>query len=185
MNTENQCDSKTDPPPSDEVRLNFQPGLGSISQPPAYQLVHEHQLGGYSYPPGYQSVPMNNLYNQQISIPASIPNTQQTGIPGNGTSQVIVTQPGQIPCIIVNQQRPADYLCPSLLACFCCFWPTGLVAIYFAIMANSLADKGQMKDAKIMSNYSRNLMIVSVVLGIIGIVFYIMYTSGMLSKNGY
>ncbi|XP_045206844.2 uncharacterized protein LOC123559090 [Mercenaria mercenaria] len=175
MKTENmQCDSKTDQLPYDE------PGLGSLSQPSDCQPVQEHQLGGYSYPPGYQFVPIGSLYNQQSNIPLRIPNKQQTGIPIKGTSQVIVTQPGQIIRVVV---RPADYRCLSLVACLCCFWPTGLVAIYFASMANSMADNGQMKDAKIMSNCSGIFMIVSVVLGLI-VFFCIMYRYGMLWTNG-
>jgi hypothetical protein len=43
----------------------------------------------------------------------------------------IVHQPGAAGHVIY-QSRPRDYMAASIFACFCCFWPTGLCAIYFA-----------------------------------------------------
>lgn len=88
------------------------------------------------------------------------------------TTAVIVSQPGVAGAVIVRP-RPPDYMLSSVIACLCCFWPTGLCAIYFASQANSLAAQGDMEGATRMSNNARNLMISSIVIGVIWITLVI------------
>lgn len=147
--------------------------------PPSYDQLQ----GGYpqqqSYPAGYQPVSGGQQYGQpQYGQPGQPPYGQpgqpMYGQPGQPytTQQVIVSQPGQAG-VIVTQPRPPDYMIPSVLACLCCFCPTGLCAIYYASRANTLAAEGDMAEATRMSNNARNLMITSVVIGVAWIILVI------------
>ena len=44
----------------------------------------------------------------------------------------VATQPRTATYPILVAQRPRDWIVPAVLACLCCFWPTGICAIYYA-----------------------------------------------------
>ncbi|XP_060575770.1 proline-rich transmembrane protein 1-like [Ruditapes philippinarum] len=95
--------------------------------------------------------------------------------PGFGqTTTVVMTQPGYAGQVVA-MPRPPDYICGSIFACLCCFWPTGLLAIFYAYRARKLAAEGDMVGATSMANYARNLMITSIVIGVIWVVFVIVF----------
>jgi uncharacterized membrane protein YqaE (UPF0057 family) len=59
----------------------------------------------------------------------------QIKVPGTSIFfQVVTTQP--VAGVVTVGTRPPDYLIPSILACLCCFWPTGIFAIYYALRVN-------------------------------------------------
>ncbi|XP_060570119.1 proline-rich transmembrane protein 1-like [Ruditapes philippinarum] len=168
MSTDNLMDSKSDlPPPYEAVTDDSQLETPSTVQFPAHQPHPHPTVDGYTYQPGYQPLQAQSGY---------IPNIHPNGGSEKGMSQVVVCQPVPVQVVGASQQKPPDYLCPSILACLCCFWPTGISAIFFSCVASSLASKGHMEDARIMSNHSRNMLIATVVLGILFIAGYVIYT---------
>ncbi|XP_060592299.1 proline-rich transmembrane protein 1-like [Ruditapes philippinarum] len=98
----------------------------------------------------------------------------QTGYTHQSSTVVVVTQPGYAGQVEA-MPRPPDYICGSIFACLCCFWPIGLVAIYYAWRARKLAARGDMVGATSMANSARNLVITSIVIGIIWIVIVIVF----------
>lgn len=125
--------------------------------PPAYE---EQNKGVPSaYPPPGTGYPSQG-YAQ--------PGYGQTGYTHQSTTAVVVTQPGYAGQVVA-MPRPPDYMIGSIMACLCCFWPTGLCAIYYASQASKLSAEGDMVGATNMANSARNLMITSIVIGVIWI----------------
>ncbi|XP_060577873.1 calcium-binding protein P-like [Ruditapes philippinarum] len=145
-----------------------QPPYGQPGQPP-YGQPGQPPYGQPGQPPYGQ--PGQPPYGQPGQPPYGQPPYGQPGQP-YATQQIVVSQPGQAG-VIVTQPRPPDYMIPSVLACLCCFCPTGLCAIYYANRANTLAADGDMIEAQRMSNSARNLMITSVVIGVAWIILVI------------
>lgn len=125
---------------------------------------------GYSHASGYQPVPQG--YAQQ-----GYPQTQHYGnqpMYGGQGQTVVVAQPVPSTMIVTTAQpRPSNWLIPAILACLCCFWPTGICAIVAACNANSAADSGNMQSAEQSARTARNLTILTVVLGVICVVIII------------
>jgi hypothetical protein len=72
-------------------------------------------------------------------------------------------------------QAPKNYLVWSILVTlFCCLIP-GIVAIVFSAQVNGLWAQGRYADAQKASARARTWVIISAVLGAIGIVFSIIY----------
>ena len=61
-----------------------------------------------------------------------------------------------------------------MVTLFCCLIP-GIVAIVFSAQVNGLWAQGRYAEAQKMSDRARTWVIISVVLGLIGIVFSIFY----------
>lgn len=99
----------------------------------------------------------------------------QAGQPGyqQGQPTVVVAQPVATTAIVSSTPRPPDYMIPSILVCLFCFWPTGIAAIYFSSRANSMVAEGNMSEAQRFSRNARNLLIASIVAGVIWIVIVI------------
>jgi hypothetical protein len=77
-------------------------------------------------------------------------------------------------------QAPKNYLVWSILVTlFCCLVP-GIVAIVYSAQVNGLWGQGRYADAQKASDRARTWVIISVVLGIIGIAISIYYAT----KNG-
>ncbi|KAH3832507.1 hypothetical protein DPMN_105797 [Dreissena polymorpha] len=90
----------------------------------------------------------------------------------------IVTQP--FPTIgIVMQTRLPNNMAVAVFVCFCCFFPTGLVAVVFAFKVSSQARSGDYEKASRNATNVRNLVIASV---IIGLIIYVS-TSGLLTAG--
>ncbi|XP_062592942.1 proline-rich transmembrane protein 1-like isoform X1 [Saccostrea cucullata] len=119
----------------------YQPPGGATGQYPGYQYPPK---GSSTGPYSYQHVP---------------------GAPQRLTHNVVVSQPG--PAIMVIS-RPArqDWTIPAILSCLCCFWPTGIFAIFAACKANAAAASGNDEEAQVQSNRARSLVVTTVVIGI-------------------
>ncbi|KAH3838053.1 proline-rich transmembrane protein 2-like [Dreissena polymorpha] len=128
-------------------RQHSQPQLQQQPQPPAYthQQVYYGQQQGYGQQAGYV----------------------QQGYGGAQRPVVVLAQPQ--PSSVPVGQRPRDFLVPSIFACFCCFWPTGAAAIYFAMESKNALNSGDITNANRYSVIARNLMISSIVIGVIWI----------------
>ncbi|KAH3824275.1 protein SPEC3-like [Dreissena polymorpha] len=120
-------------------------------------------------PPPYEAPPQTQPgygYDQQYGMPR----VQQYGLPmTHNQSTVIVTQPFPTMGVVV-QPRPPDYTVASVLVCLFCFFPTGVAAIIFAMMASSQASGDEYQEARRSSTIARNLVIASLVIGIIAYV---------------
>ncbi|XP_060574713.1 trafficking regulator of GLUT4 1-like isoform X3 [Ruditapes philippinarum] len=119
---------------------------------------------GVDAPPPYQPgiPPPQQGYGQQ-------PYPMQPQYGHNTNTTVVVNQP-QTGTIIIQQRHP-DYMVPSICACLCCFFPTGILAIYYAYEANNLARDGDYEGARKMSDMARRLMVASVIVGVISLFF--------------
>ena len=168
MSEQNQ--EKSPPPPynpnaqygQQQHQGDGQPPQG-YSQPAAYQPVHQD----YAQPQGY---------GQQGYQPQGYQQPHQYGkqpaYGGQPQQHIVIAEPA--PTVIVDYQpRPTNYLIPAIFACLCCFWPTGICAIIAANNANSAADSGDMAHAEEKTRTARNMIIVTVVLGVICIIFTI------------
>ncbi|XP_063401474.1 proline-rich transmembrane protein 1-like [Mytilus trossulus] len=143
------------------------------SQPQGYGQPPPPQ--GYSHASGYQPVPQG--YAQQGYPQQGYPQTQQYGkqpMYGGQGQTIVVSQPVPSTMIVTTaQSRPSNWLIPAILACLCCFWPTGICAIVAACNSNSAADSGNMRSAEQSARTARNLTILTVVLGVICVVVII------------
>ena len=146
--------------------------------PPLYKYGQQQHQGdgqppqGYSQPAGCQ--PVFQSYGQQGYQPQGYQPHQYGKQPAYGgqPQQHFIAEP--VPNVIADYQpRPTNYLTPAILACLCCFWPTGICAIIAASNANSAADRGDMAHAEAKTITARNLLILTVVLGVIFLVFTI------------
>ncbi|XP_045204750.2 uncharacterized protein LOC123557378 [Mercenaria mercenaria] len=151
-----------------------QPPYGQPGPPPYGQPGQPPYVQPGQPPYGQPGQPPYGPHWQPGQPPYGQPGQPPYGPPGQpySTQQVVISQPGQTG-MIITQPRPPDYMIPSILACFCCFCPTGLCAIYYAHRASQLAREGDMAEATRMSNNARNLMITSVVIGVAWIVLVI------------
>lgn len=91
---------------------------------------------------------------------------------GHNTNTTVVVNQPQTGTIIIQPRHP-DYMVSSILACLCCFWPTGICAIYYANEANNLARVGDFDGARRMSDNARRLMVTSVIVGIILVILFV------------
>ncbi|KAH3833683.1 synapse differentiation-inducing gene protein 1-like isoform X1 [Dreissena polymorpha] len=130
----------------------------------------EHQQQEQQHPPTYNQLAIN--YRQPRG------NQQQDGYVQQGYAAasgrvVVSSQPQPIVVYAATVPPPADCFGWSLLACFCCFFPTGSVAIYYAMEARTAWANGDRENAHRYSEYARNLVITSVVIAKIWIIIVV------------
>ena len=70
-----------------------------------------------------------------------------------------------IPC-------PSNYLVFSILTTLFCCLPTGIVAIIYSCKVSSLYNENRMQDAQQASQWALRWNIVSIILGIVGLLLY-------------
>ncbi|XP_045205361.1 proline-rich transmembrane protein 1-like [Mercenaria mercenaria] len=143
--------------------------------PPLYPEPSKGFSGQYGTDFGGANTTQGNAYPPQTgaypSQGGAYPAQSGYGFSQQTTTAVVMTQPNTRQ--VVAMPRPPDYMVASIFACLCCFWPTGLCAIYYAAQASRLAAEGDMAAATSMSNNARNLMISSIVIGVIWIALVI------------
>ncbi|XP_062571237.1 proline-rich transmembrane protein 1-like [Saccostrea cucullata] len=66
----------------------------------------------------------------------------------------------------ISRTARQDWTIPAILSCLCCFWPTGIFAIFAACKANAAAANGNDEEAQVQSNRARSLVVTTVVIGI-------------------
>ncbi|XP_061177688.1 proline-rich transmembrane protein 1-like [Saccostrea echinata] len=86
--------------------------------------------------------------------------------PASGPHNVVVTQPGPATGV-VPQPHQRDWMVPAILTCFCCFWPTGIVAILFAYKAKQAASSGDVLEAEVQTKRARLFVFISLAVGIV------------------
>ncbi|XP_052064504.1 trafficking regulator of GLUT4 1-like [Mytilus californianus] len=65
------------------------------------------------------------------------------------------------------ESEPRDYMCSAMMACICCCWPLGLIAMYFANSANDARAQGHFEEAKKKNRLAKVMIISSVISGIL------------------
>ncbi|XP_034333582.2 proline-rich transmembrane protein 1 isoform X4 [Magallana gigas] len=148
MSTENLLE----PPPSYNEATNQNDQL---------QLTYENQNpGSNQHPspsdtqyPGNQYQPQYNAHGQEKTS--------------------MVTQPGAM----VMERAPVthNWMGPAVLACLCCFWPTGICAIIAASNANEAAAYGDVLEAERQSRRARSYVTTSFLIGITLIAIVVVY----------
>ncbi|KAK3753570.1 hypothetical protein QZH41_017852 [Actinostola sp. cb2023] len=126
-----------------------QPGYPPLGQPgnpphsqPEYPLLGQP---GYGYPSSYTQQPM--------------PSGSVT------TTNVIVVQACRPR--VIGAVYPSDYNGLAWFACLCCFFPTGIVAIYNAHRSRDEALLGDLDAANYYSQKAKTLSYISIVIGIV------------------
>ncbi|XP_060598903.1 proline-rich transmembrane protein 1-like [Ruditapes philippinarum] len=101
-------------------------------------------------------------------------------------TEVVMRQPQPGPVMNIIQKPLPNHIVPALFVC-CMFWPTGLVAVYFAFKTRNLKLSGDYGNAKKMSDCARKWIIATICIGLIlGFFSVIVYYAGMMilySKN--
>merc|ERR1712179_482603 len=99
-------------------------------------------------------------------------------------NNVHVTQVGMVGGP-VYQTAPADYTTQALVACLCCFWPTGIIAIMKASESRDALARGDMMRAQTAANSARTMIRISWILGLSSLVFLGILVGVLVNQNYY
>nr|XP_022289253.1 proline-rich transmembrane protein 1-like [Crassostrea virginica] len=91
----------------------------------------------------------------------------------------VVTQPVPLTGVIAPVPHQ-NWMVPAVLTCIFCFWPIGIFSIIYASKANSAAARGDGVETELYSSRARNLVIITLSVGliIISISIIVRTTSG-------
>lgn len=120
---------------------------------------HQYQRGS-QYPSPHDAQNTDNQHQPQYNARGHVVTT-------------MVSQPGAME--IKRTPVPQNWMGPAVLACLCCFWPTGICAIIAASNANEAAANGDVVEAEKHSKKARLYVAASVVMGLILIALGIVY----------
>ncbi|KAL4238706.1 response to biotic stimulus [Mactra antiquata] len=143
--------------------------------PPSYDQANQGQQGFGQYPPQgqYGMAPPPGQYAPpagQYAPPAG----QYAPAPQFGghmqQSNVVVTQVGGYGPGATYQAPPHDYTTQAWIACLCCFWPTGILAIMRASESRNALACGDMARAHEAANSARTMVRISYLAGVLSIV---------------
>lgn len=93
---------------------------------------HQYQRGS-QYPSPHDAQNTDNQHQPQYNARGHVVTT-------------MVSQPGAME--IKRTPVPQNWMGPAVLACLCCFWPTGICAIIAASNANEAAANGDVVEAE-------------------------------------
>ncbi|CAI9168554.1 unnamed protein product [Rangifer tarandus platyrhynchus] len=125
-------------------------------------------LGGY-VAPGY---PLQ-LQPCTAYVPVYPVGTPYAGATPGGTGVTsTLPPPPQGPGLALLEPRrpPHDYMPIAVLTTICCFWPTGIIAIFKAVQVRTALARGDMVSAEIASREARNFSFISLAVGIAAMV---------------
>uniref|UniRef100_G1NTG9 Proline rich transmembrane protein 1 n=1 Tax=Myotis lucifugus TaxID=59463 RepID=G1NTG9_MYOLU len=94
------------------------------------------------------------------------------GTPGGAGVPSTLPAPPQGPGLALLEPRrpPHDYMPIAVLTTICCFWPTGIIAIFKAVQVRTALARGDMVSAEIASREARNFSFISLAVGIAAMV---------------
>lgn len=144
------------------VDTHYQPSPGPQHESYQFQQPAGPQHPGYKFQPPPMGAQFSSCQYHPIS-----------GNTGQQPMTVVLTQPGPAPFVISPVPPQQEWMVPAVLACFFCFWPTGIIAIIAASRARSAAANGDAIEAQAQTVRARKYVIVSIVLGIVIYVFII------------
>ncbi|XP_034886411.1 proline-rich transmembrane protein 1 isoform X3 [Mirounga angustirostris] len=162
------------PPPPPAAAAPPPPAPSHTAQAPGF-VVPTHTgavgtlpLGGY-VAPGY---PLQ-LQPCTAYVPVYPVGTPYTGgTPGGTGVTSTLPPPPQGPGLALLEPRrpPHDYMPIAVLTTICCFWPTGIIAIFKAVQVRTALARGDMVSAEIASREARNFSFISLAVGIAAMV---------------
>nr|XP_022287689.1 proline-rich transmembrane protein 1-like [Crassostrea virginica] len=133
--------------------------------PPSYtQAKNPYDQANFSGTNQYNNYPTGYEFPPQGQYPGY--NNGATDSWQRHDTTDVVTEPGPV-SMVIEPVPHRDWMTPAVLACLCCFWPTGICAIMSASKANDAAARGDVAEAQRLSRTARGLVIASFVLGII------------------
>ncbi|KAK3603614.1 hypothetical protein CHS0354_017332 [Potamilus streckersoni] len=146
--------------------------IPTVDLPPPYSTA-TGSFQGQQYPGQNNQYSYQPQNNTQYAAYANAQSTQQLPQTNYGFSNMQNTVIVQSPQTVSLQYQvpPPDYTVSAWLACLCCFWPTGLIAIIKAHEANDAAARGDMFAANAAANTARQMVRASIIVGICSIVF--------------
>ncbi|XP_022287466.2 proline rich transmembrane protein 1B-like [Crassostrea virginica] len=130
------------------------------SQPPPEYSEVIKQPGLYG--PGPQNPTLQYQPTGGVSYPCYIYHAQDGGQVHSPVA--VVTQLGQGSRIVTSEPHQ-DWTLPAIISCLCCFWPTGIFAIWYASKANHAAERGDTSEADVQASRARSLVIMSSLIG--------------------
>lgn len=130
----------------------------------------DYEKSGYGY----------NKFENQPDVDQNPPPYVAGPAPQAYSMPVVVGPPPVGQTVIIQSPRVPNHMAIAILACLCCFWPTGIAAIYFATKVDEYNGLGNVEEALKASKNVKILSIVSLVLGIVigiivGIVWYFLF----------
>ncbi|XP_053769532.1 proline-rich transmembrane protein 1 isoform X1 [Desmodus rotundus] len=162
------------PPPPPAAAAPPPPAPSHTAQAPGF-VVPTHTgtvgtlpLGGY-VAPGY---PLQ-LQPCTAYVPVYPVGTPYAGGTPAGTGVApTLPPPPQGPGLALLEPRrpPHDYMPIAVLTTICCFWPTGIIAIFKAVQVRTALARGDMVSAEIASREARNFSFISLAVGIAAMV---------------
>nr|XP_039323712.1 proline-rich transmembrane protein 1 isoform X2 [Saimiri boliviensis boliviensis] len=162
------------PPPPPAAAAPPPPAPTQTAQAPGF-VVPTHAgtvgtlpLGGY-VAPGY---PLQ-LQPCTAYVPVYPVGTPYAGgTPGGTGVTSTLPPPPQGPGLALLEPRrpPHDYMPIAVLTTICCFWPTGIIAIFKAVQVRTALARGDMVSAEIASREARNFSFISLAVGIAAMV---------------
>ncbi|XP_069344583.1 proline-rich transmembrane protein 1 isoform X2 [Eulemur rufifrons] len=162
------------PPPPPAAAAPPPPAPAQTAQTPGF-VVPTHAgavgtlpLGGY-VAPGY---PLQ-LQPCTAYVPVYPVGTPYAGgTPGGTGVTSTLPPPPQGPGLALLEPRrpPHDYMPIAVLTTICCFWPTGIIAIFKAVQVRTALARGDMVSAEIASREARNFSFISLAVGIAAMV---------------
>ncbi|OAF67078.1 hypothetical protein A3Q56_05199 [Intoshia linei] len=86
-----------------------------------------------------------------------------------------VAEPVPATTIVMNQSRPENYLVLAIIVAMCCNALFGVIAVIYSILSNGDADRNNIIESKRKAKLSLKLSIAGIVIGVITIIFVIVY----------
>ncbi|KAL4229871.1 Proline-rich transmembrane protein 1 [Mactra antiquata] len=135
------------------------------------------------HPPAYEPRDNNSqpVGYDQATDPKGY-NLPQHALPMLPTTNTVV-QVQQPTSVMAAHTRGSDLTFPAILTCFCCCFITGIPAIWYAVKAQNLYDRGDMLEAEKNQRRTRYFMVASAVLGCAIII--IINIINMMSRKNY
>ncbi|XP_051535963.1 trafficking regulator of GLUT4 1-like [Myxocyprinus asiaticus] len=107
------------------------------------------------------------------SLPLRSGSAGQLGAAPLSPSRVSLSRTSSTGNAAQDQQKPKDYLILVILSCFCPVWPLSIVALVYSIMSRNSLQQGDMDGARRLGRLARLLSCVSIILGLLIIIIYV------------
>nr|XP_034333587.1 proline-rich transmembrane protein 1 isoform X3 [Crassostrea gigas] len=145
-------------------------GLG---EPPSYNEATNCDQLKLAYENQNNQYPGGNQYPSPGGGPYPVSQHQPPCTPQDHVMLPLVTQPGAM--VIYRAPVAQNWMFPAVLACLCCFLPTGICAIIAANNANQAAANGDVIEAERQSRKARSYVALSFLIGIISLTLGAVY----------
>nr|XP_034333583.1 proline-rich transmembrane protein 1-like isoform X3 [Crassostrea gigas] len=133
--------------------------------PPYNEATNQNDQLMLTYENQNNQYPGGNQFSSPGGGPYPVSQHQSQCTPQDQVMRPLVKQPGAN--VITRDPNTINWMVPAVLACLCCFWPAGIVAIHYASKANEAAANGDVVEAEKQSRKAGYCVAVSFVIGIV------------------